>query len=149
MSTIEAVLDEFRAIIAPEYRNQIRLTEPYYMRECQGRQDWPKGYREVWNVDPLHGVYLIFDANERLLYVGTAVKVGKRLNEYFGYAEDRTLCEVIDAWLKDKDARIVRAIILSDEAPAIQSLAPALERFLIAKLDPEGNTHHRVKPVAL
>lgn len=150
MKTIDDVrqaVAQFKKLIAPEYHDQIEISDPFFLLDCGTRKaDWPGYYRDVWKRDPLHGVYMIFDASDKLLYVGKAVLIGKRLNDYFRNAEDKTKCKVVDKWLADSGATSVRVVILSHDEPQLHFLSPALEWSLIAQLNPPCNTQFRVAP---
>jgi len=81
------------------------------------------------------GVYLIFDHDENLLYVGLARGLGRRLGAHFGWNADRS-----GGMIKNpifKDAWSVRTIALP---PGHRFEAAAVEAYLIAQLAPPVNT---------
>ena len=96
-------------------------------------QVWPGIYPHASRA----GVYLILDDQARVLYVGKASMrndIGSRLGTYFGYAVDRTTCNVRGSWTNQP--RFVVAV----DVP-VDSLfeAPSLEEFLIDRLQPVDN----------
>jgi hypothetical protein len=96
-------------------------------------QVWPATYPHVSRA----GVYLIFDDQARLLYVGKASMgndIGSRLGSHFGYAVDRATCNARGNWTNKP--RFVVTV-----ATPIDSIfeAPSLEEFLIDRLQPMEN----------
>ncbi len=89
---------------------------------------WPSGWRA--------GVYLIYNINLELLYVGKASmnrNLGQRLYEYFGGG---SVCLPRDPW--PEPPRFVITIAVPEAMPFE---APALEEYLIGTLRPTYNTH--------
>lgn len=82
----------------------------------------------------LAGVYLIFDRDDNLLYIGKSDGLGGRLGSHFGWNSDRTAGRVKNERLAD--AHSVRTIGLPKES---RFEAPAIEAFLIRRLDPDLN----------
>lgn len=80
------------------------------------------------------GVYLVFDRDDNLLYIGKADGLGARLGSHFGWSADRTAGRVKNSRLVG--AHAVRTIGLPDES---RFEAPAIEAFLIRRLDPGLN----------
>ncbi len=96
--------------------------------ECEDR--WPNVYSP--------GVYLIFDVNKRVIYIGKASMnswFGARLGTYFKLGPDKS-CVVLDADKWNGDPRFVAVIPMQED---FRFEAPALEEFLITKLQPIDN----------
>jgi hypothetical protein len=142
---VQFCLDEFRDSLVPErFRDAVRLSKPYELFDGpHGPAHWPKTWGAVWEVDGNPGVYLHFDVNDQLIYVGKAVSLGQRLGCYFGYAADRS-CEIKDSALANSVR--VRAVVL--EGDPLKFLVPALEWFLIDRLSPVVNRQHKRVTVA-
>jgi excinuclease UvrABC nuclease subunit len=66
--------------LCPEKENQIET-------KLDWRSDWPNASS--------HGVYLIYDEDLELIYVGTATNLGRRLYTYFGSGKK---CELRQEW---------------------------------------------------
>ena len=80
---------------------------------------------DVLNWEDQIGVYLIFDCNSSLFYVGEAtVNFGSRISDHKNTFE----CSTVDL------------IVFPTN---IRCFIPALERFLIKELQPLGNTLHK------
>lgn len=138
MADAQIAVEEFKRLIAPQFHSRIQLSDPYYMVDCPAQKaHWPPTpYGDVWSAGPWSGVYLIFDRNDQLLRVGKAVSIGTRLNFYF---QGRDVCNVVYPPIAEKDAGIVRIVVLNDDGSGIHYLAPALEWLLISKLKPPCN----------
>lgn len=81
------------------------------------------------------GVYLIFDAELKLLYVGKDARLGRRLGTYFQYQAGRgTTCRIVDALAWGSQPAFVATVAVSKTFEA-----PSLEEYLIAKLRPSLN----------
>jgi hypothetical protein len=86
------------------------------------------------------GVYMFFDDKLNLLYVGKASmnnNLGNRVGAYFKYADDKT-CLTRHEW--SAPLKYVATIAVPDNATFE---APALEEYLITRLNPPDNTHGR------
>jgi len=133
-------LESFKVNLVPEsLRGKIRLTSRYELFEGRhGKPHWPENYGKVWGNEGGTGVYLHFNADDLLLYVGKAVSIGGRLGAYFEYGDQRA-CRIKYEPLKDSVG--VRAIVLDGEP--LKFLTPSLEWYLIDKLDPPVNKQHK------
>jgi len=94
--------------------------------------DWPDADRK--------GVYVVFDMDLELLYVGKASHnncIAGRLGDYFKYTTDGTRrCK-----LKHEDWTRKPQFVATIAVPAEMSFeAPALEEYLIQTLNPSDNT---------
>jgi hypothetical protein len=143
LETVRQTIGEFKELIDPAFRSQIDLTEVYRCRSMRGNQvHWPDFYDTAWGRNVAGGVYLHFDEDDNLLYVGKAVSIGARLACYYvhaNYPHDRS-CRVIDAQLEAAGGSGIRVIPLDGR---VQFLTPALEWFLIFHLNPPLNTQGR------
>ena len=99
-------------------------------------QKWP----ESWPNSPHAGVYALFCSDLRLAYIGKSSMnsfLGARLSSYFGNAPDKT-CRIKGEW------RIQPRFLLTVAVPDSATWeAPALEEFLIQKLNPPLNRNGR------
>lgn len=98
--------------------------------ESDFRQSWPSADRA--------GVYLVFDQDLSLLYVGKASvesSLGKRLYTYFRPAKDGTCTVYHRDWL-----RTPRYVITVAVPEPTRFEACALEEYLIEMLQPINNT---------
>ncbi len=83
------------------------------------------------------GCYFIFDADDRLLYIGKASlksTIGRRLSTYFRWKADRLEVRH-SAWSPDKEPTFVRAVSVAEPYQAA-----SLEEYLIDRLQPSQNT---------
>ena len=140
LDEVSRAIESFKSDVVPEHlRNEIRLTSQYELFDGpHGKRHWPQTYGEIWGNSGNTGVYLHFDANDSLLYVGKAVSIGSRLGAYFG---GRSECRIKDDALKDSVR--LRAVILDGET--LKFLTPSLEWYLIDRLDPPVNKQHKKK----
>jgi len=91
--------------------------------------DWPNTYPN--NLSP--GVYALLDENKDLYYVGsTIVAIGIRFKEYFSYDSDKKCIKSIEF----KNISFLTTLCIAGDN---KFLAPALEYFMISKLQPAGN----------
>lgn len=99
-------------------------------------------WNEQWEYSEAPGVYVMFDANGKCLYVGTAWKLGNRLGRYFKYEGGRCAikpdCKVAQ-W--DNKPRYVATVGVPAE---VWFEAAALEQYLIEKLKPCYNVRKRL-----
>lgn len=137
-----AAIDVFRQLVAAELRNELKLTDLYRVRSgtC-GLVHWPECYDKVWRTNQLAaGVYMHFNDEDQLLYVGKATSIGNRLAAYFKNANfpiDKT-CTIIDPALHASIG--VRSVLMNGK---LRFLTPALECFLIETLNPPVNKQGR------
>jgi hypothetical protein len=152
LKTVESVgkaIDEFKAKFLNELVSQkIQLTPVYRARSTRGEVvHWPDQYEVAWGRSATSGVYLHFNEDDLLLYVGKAASLGPRLACYYihaDYPRDRS-CKVIDPRLEREGGSGIRVIPLDEE---LAFLAPALESYLIYHLDPPLNTQGRNRTIA-
>ncbi len=127
---IDEYVSKFRKIgLAPFERSQRYSLFP---AEESPEPKWPGTYPNSERA----GVYLMFDEEMVLLYVGKASMgscIGSRLGSYFAYASDRETCRLKHEWKKGQP-RYVITVAVPDDSPFE---APALEEYLIAAF---GNT---------
>lgn len=100
--------------------------------------DWGWDKNEYWPHADEKGVYLIFDDNLILTYVGKASMnntIGARLYSHFGSGE---VCNPRANW-----ERRPRFLVTVKMPEGHGFEAPALEEFLIEKLHPDDNTAGR------
>ena len=130
-------LDEALDIYHSEYRHpDLRKLHPsprYYL-VSGGYTDLPKSRKwpATWPNSDRPGVYLFFDNQSDLIYIGKAASLGSRLSSYFKYADDES-CEVKDNWgEKEPDSLVTVPVSKPFEAPS-------LEEYLISCLNPPVN----------
>lgn len=88
--------------------------------------EWPNNGR--------YGVYLIMDKDENVIYIGESKNIGKRLSDYFKYADDKS-CQIMhNNW--SKAPKYVCSIAVPSET-WFERLA--LEEFLIYNVKPIDN----------
>ena len=88
--------------------------------------DWLQGNRP--------GVYLIFNAQMGLLYIGKATSLALRLSNYFKYLDGRgTGCRVVHEYWTARPSFVVTVAL----AKAFE--ASSLEEYLIGTLNPPDN----------
>jgi len=95
---------------------------------------WPN---DQWPYAKRAGVYLIFDEKLDLLYVGKASlnsSIGDRLYTYFREGQDHGCRIRHEGW--DRPPRYVTTIAVPENT---RFEAPALEEFLITRLQPTSN----------
>lgn len=90
-------------------------------------------WKDPWPFATRAGVYIIYDASIKMIYIGKASVIGNRLASYFGGGAE---CVFRQEW--GIPPRFLRVIAVPLEMPFE---APALEEFLISNLHPELNTH--------
>jgi hypothetical protein len=91
------------------------------------RKQWPGAYPQ----SDRQGVYLIFNENKELLYIGKASmnnNIGSRLGSYFSYENDKVTCKVNHEW--SSDPKYIITISVPNE---MSFEAPALEEYLITE----------------
>ncbi len=123
---IGPVLEEFRSFLSPKVPES-EIIEAADRRWGNGeyKRLRPKGFPSR-----LRGVYLLFDNDERLQYVGVAMwNYDKRV-----WSHDRHF-----------ERRFIDIIPFDDRRIF---LAPALEFFLISKLDPPQNSTYKGYKIA-
>lgn len=95
-----------------------------FQKELTWEDPWPFGTRS--------GVYIVYDASMRLIYIGKASVIGNRLAAYFGGGSE---CIFRQEW--GIPPRFLRIIGVPTD---MRFEAAGLEAFLIARLHPELNT---------
>jgi hypothetical protein len=142
MSDLQAVqpaLDAYHNTYRNPTLKRLRLSDLYALFPSTASShgfkpagSWPG----VWpNVDN-PGVYLVFDANLKVLYVGKASltqNFGTRLAEYFQYEKSTGSCEVRGGWSRRPEYVGTIPVEAAFEAPS-------LEEYLIQELCPSDNT---------
>jgi outer membrane cobalamin receptor len=89
--------------------------------------EWP----EDWPHHDKPGVYLVFDAEMKLLYIGVSHWLSVRLEKHFKYGPDES-CRIEGTW--SSRPAYVLTVAVSEPFEA-----PSLEAFLIAELNPSDN----------
>ena len=136
MSNIDKVKNVVRAY-HDEFRNP-SLARPitsdtYYLDNClrdsvSKDSVWPA----PWPQASEPGIYVFFDADENLLYIGKSDNLGARLSSYFRYAEDKN-SEPKDDWGGPNPYSLITVSVSKTFE------ASSLEEFLIDKLSPPIN----------
>lgn len=88
------------------------------------KDSWPNGNKS--------GVYLVYNKEQKLIYIGTARHLGNRLGVYFGAQKK---CQVKQVW--GDRPRYLITVGVPDET---WFEAHSLEAYLISKLNPPLNT---------
>jgi hypothetical protein len=138
LEDVDRTVRDFTKLLADKYQELFAISEAFWLfpNSKDGLLHWPKGYETVWLRNPNAGVYLLFNQDEQLLYVGLSNGIAYRLNKYFQHADAaRTQCRIVDQ--SKADARCVR-VVLIDEPDAV-CLCAALEWHLIKTLTPPLN----------
>lgn len=143
LAEVMRAINDFKLILDPGIRSEIELTPAYRVRQSGTEPaHWPANWEDAWGRVVKSGVYLHFNEDDALLYVGKAVSVPARLAAYYAYVDryrDRS-CRVLHEGLAAAGGCGVRAIGLTDK---LRFLGPSLEWFLIHQLNPPLNTHGR------
>ncbi|WP_143748219.1 GIY-YIG nuclease family protein [Burkholderia sp. JKS000303] len=126
VSDVDAAITEFNRDFPRPKMGAIVLSLPYHIVDDFAFGSFPNSAAA--------GVYLVFDREDRLLYIGKADGLGKRLGAHFGWNPDRTAGFVKNPKLEN--AHAVRTIGLPAES---WFEAAAIEALLIRKLDPDLN----------
>lgn len=126
VSDVESALSEFNRVFPRPNVGDIALSSPFRVIDDFAVSSFPNAASA--------GVYLVFDRNDHLLYIGKADGLGARLGSHFGWNADRTAGHVKNAKLSE--AHAVRTIALPRES---WFEAAAIEAFLIWRLDPSLN----------
>ena len=93
-----------------------------------------KNWYAPWPHKDRAGVYLIYDQDFKLLYVGMAGIFDRRLSQHFGSDHDH--CTLFENW-SNRPRYVINVAVPSDMAFE----AAALEAFLIYGLKPSDNIH--------
>ncbi len=128
IEALQSRLSEYRATYFPNEAESLQCSRPY---------DINKEFREEYPNSSKPGVYAIFDAEMRLLYVGKSNCLGKRLSNYFQW-EDRKAgtVKIVDS---DESWGDTRPAFLATIAVEKDWEASSLEEFLIFHLKPPAN----------
>ncbi|CAM2163214.1 GIY-YIG domain-containing protein [Burkholderia cepacia] len=126
VSDVESALSEFNKAFPRPNVGDISLSSSFRVVDDFAASRFPNAASA--------GVYLVFDSNDHLLYVGKADGLGARLGSHFGWNADRTAGHVKNAKLSE--AYAVRTIALPSES---WFEAAAIEAFLIRRLGPSLN----------
>lgn len=90
-------------------------------------------WKDPWPLHDRAGVYLVYSASFKLLYVGTSQYLASRLSAHFPGTADKE-CVIWEKWTEPP--RYVINVAVPREMPFE---APALEAFLIRALRPPDN----------
>ncbi len=134
------LFEEFRdSHFSPKVREMFHLSEFYDLfpekaekKSCSTK--WPAPYP----FKDYYGVYLIIDDNLDVIYIGESNSIGRRLSDYFGYADDGS-CKVKSSYWSSKPRYVV--VIAVDDNIWGQRLA--LEEYLIYYSQPSDNTRSK------
>ncbi|MBZ0156246.1 MAG: hypothetical protein K8I29_08575 [Alphaproteobacteria bacterium] len=135
---MHAALQEYESKYRPPSLAKLETSRRYYLFPNDVSETPAFGWPEPWDHADRQGVYLIFEQDGELLYMGKASMshcIGSRLGAYFGYNSDRS-CKIYDhsKWPRQPHYVITIAV------PANQAFeAAGLEEFLIRELRPSGN----------
>lgn len=104
------------------------------------KKDWPKS----WYGADKAGVYLFFNENDELIYIGKASSnqnIGNRLGSHFKYntKNNKQTWETVN--FEENEIHYVVTIPILENGHEFE--APAIEEYLISKLNPTSNTHGR------
>lgn len=91
------------------------------------QKQWP----EIYPHAEKKGVYLIFNENKELIYIGKASmnnNIGKRLGSHFSYESDKVTCKINHSW--SSSPKYIITIAVPD---GMSFEAPALEEYLITE----------------
>lgn len=91
-------------------------------------------WKDLWPYAERAGVYLIYDQDFKLLYVGKAWRFGNRLAQHFG--SNPSHCMLLKKF-SSRPRYVINVAVPSDMAFE----AAALEAFLVYGLKPEDNIH--------
>lgn len=129
MDELEECLAKFRTLLAPEaVVPEFEISDRYDIKS-----DWQKSLPHAAEA----GVYLIYSADETLLYIGKASAgstIGRRLDKYFKGADGQGVSRKNMKWTKEP--RYIRAVKVASD---FKFFAPALEEFLIDRMQPPDN----------
>jgi hypothetical protein len=149
LENLRHALDKYR-----EYRHprlgELHPSEVYALFPEEGEkratlhwpQPWPNGERA--------GVYLIFGGTGKLLYVGKAWIIGRRLSNYFQYdlpASEAKPCRVVHDWGPDPEQNHPMYVVTVPVPNDATFEAASLEEYLIREVNPSMN-QRRLREVA-
>lgn len=117
---VERELEEFQKYLTPKVP-QVRIRKGFDRQE-NDRHKWASENRDLLNQ---RGVYLFFDKEEKLIYVGKA-----STSNWF---DKRVWTHEDQAKFQSRPARWIDFIPFEE---GLEFLAPALEEFLIGRLNP-------------
>ncbi len=130
LEELRAALDQFNKKYPRPNMPELKVSDLYDLDK-----DWAKSYPNA----TLPGIYVFFDKNKNLLYIGKVSRknvLGQRLSTYFGH-DDKNGWKLHEPheWESYGYPRYIVTIPL----PADRSFeAPAIEEYLIAKLNPKA-----------
>jgi len=130
LDSVLAVLDELNSRYPRPGIPQLTLSKPYVLAEHYPQKYWPgQGHGRTTG-----GVYLFFDQEGGLLYVGKASNLALRLSGYFTQGEGGKAQPTSD---KSEGIASVRVISLPE---GHEFEAGAIEAYLIQRLNPTRNS---------
>jgi hypothetical protein len=148
MDSLEEALEEFKRKL-DDYERTFRHPDRkrfdrsgLYALSPETTVPTEKHWDEEWPNSNRAGIYVIF-GNSRVLYVGKARKLGRRLACYFQYEFPRAgnKCRIIhDGCWKEKPLYVATVAVPDDS----KFEAASLEEYLIEKLHPCDNTLGRL-----
>jgi hypothetical protein len=115
--------------LSPPAISELYALFPEDPASANARHKWP----DTWPYNESPGVYLIFGADMRLLYVGKASRIGSRLGAYFQYEKSTRGCRIAHATWKTRPMFVVTVAL----EKAFE--ASGLEAYLIGELQPSEN----------
>jgi hypothetical protein len=96
------------------------------------QESWPR--REAWKSYYVHGVYIMFNEQGSVTYVGESATPARRIEAYFRYDSGTKTLKTKDPWRGGKPTSVLIVTVTDKRAPQF------LERYLIFKLDPPSNS---------
>ena len=134
-SDITEAIGKYHDTYLGYYRSDPQISGTYALFPFESEMEpahhkWP----DPWPNGESPGVYLILGERMKLLYVGKAACLAKRLNEYFRYTKDDNRgCHIVhDTWVE-------RPSFLATVALKRTFEASSLEEYLIHTLHPSEN----------
>jgi hypothetical protein len=101
-------------------------------------------WNDQWPNSDRTGVYVVFGYSGRLLYVGKADFIGKRLGCYFS-SEGGGRCRIKHSGWSEQPMYVTTVAVPDESSFEVFSL----EQYLIRRLDPCDNTAGRLRPVTI
>jgi len=141
-SDAKAALENIKSYFKMELLPQLLIEGPRTLDSIWANNEYFPGCDDgSWNA----GVYFILNAKSEVIYVGKASNnnsIGRRLDGYFKkQPNDKTQWQLSAGdgqKFKDLDPTSIAVLVIKDYEFAW--LAPAIEEFLIKKLNPPANT---------
>ena len=137
LDNLRSALMKYRKYRHPDLAD-LALSDLYALFPEEGEPLATMHWDQQWPNSDHAGVYLIFDKNGKLLYVGKAWALGHRLASYFQYRQPRgegNACEIVHAWTPPGPMYIATVAVPDDS----KFEAASLEEYLINELKPSEN----------